>query len=46
MTSGIRALAALFLASLVLSACNTIAGAGHDLRNAGAAVERAAERNN
>ena len=39
----IRLVAALFLASLSLSACNTVAGAGEDLSSAGHAVTESAD---
>ena len=45
MTFKLFGLATVLLAASLLSACNTMSGAGQDVRGAGTALERAAERN-
>ena len=41
----LRSLAAMTIASLALAACNTVEGAGKDIKAGGQAIEKAAEKN-
>ncbi|MDZ7622718.1 MAG: entericidin A/B family lipoprotein [Candidatus Competibacteraceae bacterium] len=44
LTTGVLLLSALLLAVGHLSGCNTVKGAGQDLKSAGQAIERKAEQ--
>jgi entericidin B len=41
----LKKLSALFLVSLVLAGCNTMAGAGRDVERAGEKIQGSADRN-